>query len=44
VRGTLAYQKISLETSGGGIITDDEGVTEGSDSTVTGNVNIGVAF
>ena len=44
VRGILAYQKISLETSGGGIITDDEGVTEGSDSTITGNINLGISF
>jgi hypothetical protein len=40
----LSYQKISLETSGGGVITDDEGVTDGSDSMITGNINLGIAF
>jgi hypothetical protein len=44
VRGQLSYQRISLETSGGGQITDDEAVTGGTDSLVVGNVNIGVAF
>jgi hypothetical protein len=44
VRGQLAYQKISLELSGGGQITDDEGVTGGHDSLITGNVNLGIAF
>jgi hypothetical protein len=44
VRGELAYQRISLETSGGGQITDDEAVTGGTDSVVKGTVNIGIAF
>lgn len=44
VRGQLAYQRISLELSGGGQITDDEGVTGGRDSMITGNVNLGIAF
>jgi hypothetical protein len=44
VRGQLSYQRISLETSGGGQITDDEGVTSGTDSLIVGNVNIGIAF
>jgi len=44
VRGQLSYQRISLETSGGGQITDDEGVTSGTDSLVSGSVNIGIAF
>jgi hypothetical protein len=44
VRGQLSYQRISLETSGGGKITDDEGVTGGTDSTIVGNVNLGIAF
>ena len=44
VRGELSYQRISLETSGGGQITDDEGVTGGTDSLITGNVNLGIAF
>jgi hypothetical protein len=44
VRGQLAYQRISLETTGGGQITDDEGVTGGTDSLITGNVNLGIAF
>jgi hypothetical protein len=44
VRGQLAYQRIALELSGGGQITDDEGVTRGKDSLITGNVNLGIAF
>jgi hypothetical protein len=44
VRGQLSYQRISLETSGGGQITDDEGVTGGTDSVITGNVNLGISF
>jgi len=44
VRGELAYQRISLETSGGGVITDQEAVTGGTDSVVKGTVNLGIAF
>jgi hypothetical protein len=44
VRGQLSYQRISLETSGGGQLTDDEAVTGGTDSLITGHVNIGIAF
>jgi len=44
VRGQLSYQRISLETSGGGQITDDEAVTGGTDSLIIGNVNLGIAF
>jgi len=44
VRGQLSYQRISLETSGGGILTDQDAVTGGTDSLITGNVNIGIAF
>jgi len=40
----LAYQRISLETTGGGQLTDDEGVVGGTDSVITGNVNLGIAF
>ena len=44
VRGQLAYQKISLDLSGGGVIGDQEGVTSGTDSLIQGNVNIGISF
>jgi hypothetical protein len=44
VRGQLSYQRIALELSGGGVITDQEGVTAGHDSNVVGNVNLGIAF
>jgi hypothetical protein len=44
VRGQLSYQRISLDLSGGGQIADDEGVTGGRDSLITGNVNLGIAF
>jgi hypothetical protein len=44
VRGQLSYQRISLELSGGGQISDDEGVSHGTDSLIRGNVNLGIAF
>jgi hypothetical protein len=44
VHGQLSYQRISLETTGGGQITDDEGVTGGTDSVIKGSVNLGIAF
>ena len=44
VRGQLSYQRISLDLSGGGVIADQEGVTSGTDSSVVGNVNLGIAF
>jgi len=44
VRGELAYQRISLETSGGGQLTDDQGVSGGTDSQVRGKLSVGVAF
>jgi hypothetical protein len=44
VRGQLSYQRISLGLSGGGIIADEEGVLDGKDSLINGNVNIGIAF
>jgi hypothetical protein len=44
IRGELAYQRISLETSGGGVITDQEAVTAGTDSVVKGTDNLGIAF
>jgi hypothetical protein len=44
VKGLVEYQRISLETSGGGMITDQEGVTGGTDSTIRASVNVGIAF
>jgi hypothetical protein len=44
VRGELAYQRISLETGGGGQLTDDQGVIGGTDSQVRGKISVGVAF
>lgn len=44
VKGLLEYQRISMETSGGGTITDMEGVTGGTDSTIRGSLNLGIAF
>jgi hypothetical protein len=44
VRGQLSYQRISLELSGGGVITDEEGVLGGRDSLIVGNAHVGVAF
>jgi hypothetical protein len=44
VKGLLEYQRISLETSGGGTITDMEAVTGGTDSGIRGSLNLGIAF
>lgn len=44
VRGELSYQRISLETSGVGELTEASGVTDGTDSIVKGSVNVGIAF
>jgi hypothetical protein len=44
VRGQLQYQKIDLELSGGGKISEEEAVTAGADSLITGNLNLGIAF
>ena len=44
VRGQLSYQRISLDLSGGGVITDEEGVLSGKDSLIIGNVNVGISF
>ncbi|HEX3761958.1 MAG TPA: hypothetical protein VHW23_24830 [Kofleriaceae bacterium] len=44
VKGLLEYQRISMETSGGGVITDMEGVTGGTDSDIRGSLNVGIAF
>jgi hypothetical protein len=44
VRGELSYQRISLETSGVGEITERSAVTDGTDSVVKGSVNVGIEF
>ena len=44
VKGVLEWQRISMETSGAGTITDMEGVTGGTDSTIRGSLNLGIAF
>jgi hypothetical protein len=44
VKGVLEYQRISMETSGGGTITDMEAVTGGTDSMIRGSLNLGIAF
>ncbi|HEY4242868.1 MAG TPA: hypothetical protein VGM88_23795 [Kofleriaceae bacterium] len=44
VKGTVAYQHIHHEFSGGGIITDQEGVTDGTDSMINASATIGVSF
>src|SRR4051812_10806038 len=44
VKGLLEWQRISLETSGGGTITDMEAVTGGTDSVIRGSLNLGIAF
>jgi len=44
LRGSLAYQKFSIEYDGVGQITEDEGVSTSSDSTVKGNLDVGIQF
>lgn len=44
VKGVLEWQRISMETSGAGTITDMEGVTGGTDSIIRGSLNLGIAF
>jgi hypothetical protein len=44
LRGQVEYQKISMTMSGGGIITDQENVTDASDTNITGVVNLGIGF
>lgn len=44
VRGQLAYQRIGLQLSPGGVIADEEGISSGKDAQVRGNVNVGIAF
>ena len=44
VQGALDYTHYSIEFDGVGQITEDEGVVESSDSTVTGQVNFGIKF
>jgi hypothetical protein len=44
LRGALEYKKIFTEFTGGGLITDDEDVFDGTDSTVSANVSVGISF
>lgn len=44
VKGALAYEHVTIEFDGTGQITEDEGVTEASDSMVGGSVNVGIQF
>ena len=44
VQGALDYTHYSIEFDGVGQITEDEGVVSSSDSTVTGQVNLGIKF
>ncbi|MCW5801078.1 MAG: hypothetical protein KIT31_01600 [Deltaproteobacteria bacterium] len=44
VRGVLDYTRFTTSFSGGGFITDDEGVREGVDANVALHVNVGIQF
>jgi len=44
VHGAIAYEKFTISYDGVGVITEEEGVSESSDSTVNGSVNLGIQF
>lgn len=44
VKGELSYARIKTTFDGVGVITEDEGVSEAVDSTVAGNVKLGISF
>ena len=44
VRGQLEYKRFKTAFAGGGNITDDESVFDGTDSTINGSVNLGIQF
>ena len=44
VRGDLSYKRFTLEPTGGGDITDMNGVQSATDTTVQASVELGVAF
>ena len=44
VRGDLSYKRFTLEPSGGGDLTDMNGVHSATDTTVQASVEVGVAF
>nr|MBA2544923.1 hypothetical protein [Deltaproteobacteria bacterium] len=44
VKGELSYSRIKTTFDGVGVITEAEGVSEAVDSTVAGNVKIGISF
>jgi hypothetical protein len=44
IKGAVEYKKVLTEFAGGGLITDDEDVFDGTDSSVTANVSIGISF
>ncbi len=44
VHGAIAYEKFTISYDGVGLITEEEGVSESSDSTVNGSVNLGIQF
>ena len=44
VKGALEYKRYKTSFSGGGLITDDEDVFDGTDSTINGSVNLGIQF
>jgi hypothetical protein len=44
LHGAVAYQRIKHELSGGGIITDQESITDGTDSSINVSAAVGIAF
>jgi len=44
VHGAIAYDRFKISYDGVGLITEEEGVSESSDSTVNGSVNLGIQF
>ncbi|MEJ7598765.1 MAG: autotransporter outer membrane beta-barrel domain-containing protein [Kofleriaceae bacterium] len=44
VKGELSYTRIKTSFDGVGVITEDEGVSDATDSTVGGSLNVGIRF
>lgn len=44
VKGALEYKRYKTSFAGGGLITDDEDVFDGTDSVINGSVNLGIQF
>ena len=44
VKGELAWTRFKTQFDGVGVITEEEGVYEAKDSTISGSVKVGISF